>query len=422
MGLISKKGWMVGTVLVAGALAATACLGGSSGNGSSAGGTDGGLGGSSGSAGSSVGGGGTAGSGTTCGSLSQPCCNGTTCNAGYVCRNGACESDLDGGTTGTRCSAAPSSCITPPPPPVGPAASGTTSTVLAVKVLYLGDKNASGQPDPNAWKSIGYDLDGLISKPTDTNHCMPVAGADPTHVKTDGNGGIDNSFGENVLPLIATLDPGFPGAVNQSIDAGKFTVIVKMDNLDSQNSETGVKAALYGGANMASLPMWDGTDQWPVTFESLTNGNIYAPKVEFPNSYVVNDIWVSGSKANVPLTLTGQSHELTLDITNAVITMKLAADRKSATAGVIAGVIDTGSLVTEFQKFSASIDPAACSSSTFQSIAQQLRAASDIMSDGTNGDPTRTCDAISIGVGFDASAVQIARVAPPAQPTDPCAP
>ena len=44
------------------------------------------------------------------------------------------------------------------------------------------------------------------------------------------------------------------------------------------------------------------------------------------------------------------------------------------------------------------------------------------MKDGTNGDPNKTCDGISIGLGFEASAALIGGVAPPAPPVvDPCA-
>jgi hypothetical protein len=43
------------------------------------------------------------------------------------------------------------------------------------------------------------------------------------------------------------------------------------------------------------------------------------------------------------------------------------------------------------------------------------------MKDGTQ-DPTATCDGISIGIGFDASVVQLGAIADPAPPaTDPCA-
>ena len=63
--------------------------------------------------------------------------------------------------------------------PATPKANGTTPTVLAISKLYLGDTNKTGDTDPNAWKSLGYDLDGIVSTPHGTNHCKPVDGANP---------------------------------------------------------------------------------------------------------------------------------------------------------------------------------------------------------------------------------------------------
>ena len=84
--------------------------------------------------------------------------------------------------------------------------------------------------------------------------------------------------------------------MNQSITDGSFTVMVKMDNVDSQATQSGVTASLYGGANMGSPPNWDGNDMWPVVPELLNNDNINDPKVKFPNSFVVDNTWVSGSQ------------------------------------------------------------------------------------------------------------------------------
>jgi hypothetical protein len=90
---------------------------------------------------------------------------------------------------------------------------------------------------------------------------------------------------------------------------------------------------------------------------------------------------------------------------------------------VIAGAIETEQFVNELQKVAGSFDLSLCSGSTFDSIAAQIRQASDIMSDGTNGDPAKTCNAISIGIGFDASAVALGVVAAPTPPPiDPCTP
>ena len=165
--------------------------------------------------------------------------------------------------------------------------------------------------------------------------------------------------------------------------------MVKMDDVDSQATQNKVTAELYGGANMGSAPNWDGNDMWPVVPELLNNNDITDPKVKFPNSYVVDNTWVSGDKGNLALNLSVQGYSLTLDIVNAVITMKLAGDRTTADNGIIAGVIDTESLIAELKKIAGSFDQSLCDGPTFESIAQQIRAASDIMANGTNGNPTR---------------------------------
>ena len=56
----------------------------------------------------------------------------------------------------------------------------------------------------------------------------------------------------------------------------------------------------------------------------------------------------------------------------------------------------------------------------FPSGFAQIAQASDILTDGTQ-DPTKPCDGISIGLGFDGALVQLGTpVAPPPPPTNPC--
>ena len=76
--------------------------------------------------------------------------------------------------------------------------------------------------------------------------------------------------------------------------------------------------------------------------------------------------------------------------------------------------------LAEFKKVAGSFDPGLCDGPTFDSIANQLAAASDIMLTGTQ-DPTQECNAISIGLGFEGDLVVLGSVAPPAPPPfDPC--
>lgn len=55
-----------------------------------------------------------------------------------------------------------------------------------------------------AWMGLGYNLDGKCTTATSTDVCTQVQGS-PKSEQIDGTGGIDNSFGENVCPILVAL-------------------------------------------------------------------------------------------------------------------------------------------------------------------------------------------------------------------------
>lgn len=314
----------------------------------------------------------------------------------------------------------------PPEKPADNPAAGTEVTVLALSELFVGDSDRNFTPDSQAWKTFGFNLDGYISTKNGLNHCKPVEGAIKSSVQTDGDDGIDNSFGANLIPIIGALADAPSQQITDSLQGGDFTIMIKLDNLEdpaSKANQTGIAAALYGGASLGAAPAWDGSDMWPVLPELLNNGDINDPKVKFPASYLNGGTWVSGGKGTLDLTISISGFELSLQIVNAQIAMDVTGvgTGAAATNGTIAGLINTEQLITELKKIAGGFDASLCESNTFESIAMQIRQASDIMADGTNGDPSKTCDAISIGLGFNAKAVQLGAVAPPAEPPDdPC--
>jgi len=275
----------------------------------------------------------------------------------------------------------------------------------------------------NGWKHFGYDLDGKQSTATSMDLCKPRNGATPKAVYPDGDLGTDNSFGKNILPLIIGLSAGAPQAINDSIAQGKFTLMLDMEKLGAGTDYNPLTTQLYAGADLGKAPAFDGTDLWPVRPELLndpadiTKGS----KVNFPMSYVTKNTWVSGSKGDVNLALSIQGFTLSLTISNAVITMDMDAGHKKGMKGVIAGVLNTDVLISELQKVAGSFDVSFCdpNNPTFMSLASEIAQASDILHDGTQ-DPTKTCDGISIGLGFDADVVQLGTIAAAATGSNPC--
>jgi hypothetical protein len=329
-----------------------------------------------------------------------------------------------GGTTGSGSGGSPAVDLAHPPAPADGAAApdGAGTTVVALKKLYLGDTNRDGTANKvNGWKQYGYDLDNLASTATSTDLCKPRNNTSPKSLYPDGNKGIDNSFGKNILTIITALASDASTKVNQGIAEGKFTIMLSMDKLGEGKDYNGVVTKLYGGSELGSTPKFDGTDKWPIIPELLNvDSDITTAKVQFPSAYIVNNTWVSGGKGEVALNLSVSGITLELTISSAILSMDLSADHKSATNGTIAGVLPTEVLTSELRKVAGAIDPSLCKGSAVDSLIAQIEQASDIMKDGSQNKDAE-CDGISIGLGFDGGIVQLGAIGPKAGPKDnPC--
>jgi hypothetical protein len=292
----------------------------------------------------------------------------------------------------------------------------------------MGDTDLDGSPSPAAWKQFGYNLDGVVVDCSGAacsqlgTLCQPLAGGSPSSVYPDGNNGIDNAFGKLLLPIFTGLVQDFSVQLNDAILTGERTTLFDLVGVGSAANYAGNAARLYEGADLFAPPAFDGSDAWPLTSESLLDPNdTSSAKSNDPNSYVSNHTWV-GHPANMELRMISGGMTMVVPIVSGVVSMNLAADRQSADFGVIAGVIPVEPFVEVMRDLAGSFDPGLCSGTTFESLADQIRQAADILIDGGQ-DPSLPCSAISIGIGFNASAVTLGAVAaavPP--PPDPCGP
>jgi hypothetical protein len=325
-------------------------------------------------------------------------------------------------------------CATPPAAPAAGATGDGPGAVLAVNKLFLGDTDRQGSPSQTAWKDFGYDLDGFKSTKNSVTHCKLNGDVNPSAIKTDGTNGIDNSFGANIVPVIAGVASDAAQRINETLEEGSFTIILEVKTVGGGKDYVNLPAALYAGASLleesGAGPNWDGNDEWPVFCELMNDckdtGTTQFPdatsKVKFPSSYMAGGTWVSGSKGTVNLSLSIQGFSLSLDINQAVVTADMSGNPPtSATNGMIAGVIEAQKLVDSLSQIAGSISPSLCGDSpTLQSVKASILGASDIMKNGTQ-DPAQVCDGISVGLGFDMKAVKLGTVMDKNQPgPDPC--
>lgn len=294
--------------------------------------------------------------------------------------------------------------------------SPTTGTVFALTLLSFGEGN-NGQ-----WKSIGYNIDGLVSDGNSTDVCQPNAGGSADTAYPDGDDGIDNSFGKNLLPLIVGLAPDFEATVNGYLEAGVFNTMVKAYCIPPTGNAEGLTSKVFGGTALGSPPNYDGTDEWPVAPEILSDmGDPESSTLVLENGSVVGDLYDSGDPSTIILTIPIEFQDSTtllkLTLYHAKITMTLAEDRKSATNGVIGGVLNAEEVVDQMNLVGQAAD--VCDQNLFQQALTLIRQSADIMSDGSQ-DPGSTCDGISFGVSFQMAEVQLGPVGPPVLPGIPC--
>lgn len=287
--------------------------------------------------------------------------------------------------------------------------------VFALRTLHFGEGD-SGQ-----WKSMGFDLDGKASTALSVDVCKPSSGGSAVGAYPDGDGGIDNSFGKNLLPAVLSLLPTFTSDAQGALDVGQSTSLLEVRCLPPAGDAVGLETAIFDATPLGGAPAWDGSDAWPVEPAHLSNpadpasstlvftgGSIAAGAFDAGSGTFVLDVPVSGPSATAHLRLT---------LYAARLTMTPSADHLSAAGGRIGGVLHTEELVAEVEEVGALIG--ACSTPGFDALLQQIRQASDILSDGSQ-DPLKTCDGISIGLGFEAVAAGLGAVGPASPPDVSC--
>jgi hypothetical protein len=338
--------------------------------------------------------------------------------AATVAINQGCgDSDSNGGTATQEGKV--------PPPPEGTPTTSTEERTFAVNSILLGETDRSGNRNPNAWKTYGYNLDGRITNVTgptspDLNSvCKRVEGAGPT-VHQDGDQGIDNSFGKEILNnLLLNLVSTPSKSITDAITAGNFTIMLKVKGLtdDPQQTNTGLSATLLVGSSFSDdpnvKPTFSTSDDWPFLKD---------PQIPITGAYINKGVFVNGTGgATVKLTLSIAGQALSLSINKALITFKHNPASKSLEEGTIAGVINTEELINGIASVAGRFSQDLCEGSTVEGIKESIRQASDILSNGTQ-DPSKTCDGISVGIGFTAKQVAnpTKETEPGEPPPDPC--
>lgn len=264
----------------------------------------------------------------------------------------------------------------------------------------------------DGWKRFGYDLDGRATSVEDSRNgvgaCVRKPGA-PNTVLADGDKGIDNNVGRYIVSTFKSLMPELETETNARIARGRYTVVLRLENVGPDDNGHVPGALWLVGEREA--PSFTPDEKWPVAAKTMW------PLQIFPSGYMRGGVWVStdstDARASVPVPVLGDA--LVFPLRRAVVSVRVA-DGKS---GVIAGAIRTSDLTATLAP--SLVRRGICpGNATHEQFLRTFGDSADLRLDGGAGE----CDAVSAGIGFTMKPIAglegITGEPPPPQPHELC--
>lgn len=302
-----------------------------------------------------------------------------------------------------------------PLPPSAEDEGGLIEVILAVRSIALDGSGDTPLP--------GLNLDKTCTCPGPSS-CVASEDADPD-LLCDRDDGIDSQssriFGQIAL---LTNDSFSASELSQDADAGKWSLLMRLQNWTGEPDDRRVRFTLYpspGFGSAAPPPSWDGTDAWPIDSASVeASGQVEDPLYVDEAAYVVGGRLVASLPSSGIVFAQGGS-VLSLRLSGAFLVATIVEDNGlyGLRDGVIAAVWPADSVFESLDGFrDGSGDPLCTNDPLFPIARNQVCEAVDIF----NGlaTPTSPCNAISVGIGFSADQAMLGEVADSLQPSAGC--
>jgi hypothetical protein len=312
-----------------------------------------------------------------------------------------------------------------PNPPTSTGAGTPNGYSIAVRHIHFTTSTDGGVD------TIGYDLDHRCTVDQASASCQgPVV--------VDGPGGVDNASIQLLNTLVA-LEPSLTtslsdDALNGSIDAGDYTILVSMFGLVNATNQTSPQSLQVGVQASPGVenppPAWQGTDRWLVSVDDVFGGDAGSnlPLVTVA-AYITNGVLVAPSPGAITIHVVlppgSLSGPLAVTLRDAVLTARLVArsDQNFDLAdGIIAGRWDANDMLAAISGLTIN-GGALCDylgGAVWGAVTSHVCDARDINATG-NDDGGAPCNGVSVAIGFDGVAAQIAGSPSPfPETTTPC--
>ena len=275
--------------------------------------------------------------------------------------------------------------------------------------------------DGERWRQIGLDLDDRNTQPPDFDkECKPPRRAQPP---TDGEQGIDNTFGSDLFPLVDLTVPGLEATARAAQDEGKLPVL-RIRGWNGEDDDPRVDVTITnaifvvpGTADMAPeieavdfeprylsdgtrppFPNWDGNDYGWFRTETFLDGDPDRPLLRDDNAYIANRVIVARLPERIEILFPAEEVGVLVKVTGAIAMGRLSDDLTSIENVVVAGRWAVNDLLSTAENVGV------CRGTPqYDILSGQLDTIADIRSNPGTGGPDVLCDAISLGVGFTGS-------------------
>lgn len=302
---------------------------------------------------------------------------------------------------------------------------------LAYSRLWLGQTSPSGKGGVDAWRDFGFDLDGRCTGPTtcpDDPSAGPSCEPATSQLPIDGDGCRDSTFARYQpvvaqAPELGELIGLSESAINCSLHAGRYGYLLRITGYNGLPDDDAVRIDLYSSAGFVQAPLfecplegfrdryprWLPSTEWYVDRADLTGpierpGTLPDSKQFSETAYVRDGYLVAFVDDAISLRLAGDNAAYpgwAMRLNKAVLTARIQRggdDTWSATDGIVAGRILSDDLLASFRQ--VGVCPDGSLSSIYETVAQYVRDASDLLADGSVA-PETACDAMSVTLGFE---------------------
>lgn len=307
---------------------------------------------------------------------------------------------------------------------------------FAISSMALGSLDRKGEATDGAWKTLGLDLDGLCTT-SETCAVEPktFACASVGSAPGDGRECRDNTFGRLEADAIAVeglgVDFGLSNdAFNCALCRGDYNFVFRISGWNGTPDDESVRLDFYPSPGLEKKPAWQcdlkstgawkknscwgAKDKWTIqkgtTDGSVKPGALPNALLSDPSAYVRDGFVVGQLPENTLFWFPGKSAAWAypLKLQRAVVVAKLVEKSGSYAIedGTIAGRARTTDLVQAFE------DLGLCEGHSLYGLMKgQVALNADLLSNGTNVE-SAPCDALSVGIGFDARPASFGAEAP----------